>query len=231
MSSTTPAAADTILLDVDGTLMDSSYHHAIAWFRAFRRHDIDLPLWRIHRAIGMGGTTLVPALVGDDVDERIGDELRDDWVAEYEELLHEVAPLEGAVELVQLLKERGFAVALASSGEAEFTEDSIEKLGIADLLDAKTSSSDAENSKPAPDIFQAALAAADGRRGLVIGDSVYDVQAATAMGAACICVRTGGYGIEELTAAGAVLVVDGPKELLDVDWAELSRKTAPDDAA
>ncbi len=77
------APADTVLLDVDGTLIDSSYHHAIAWYRAFRRHGIDLPVWRVHRAIGMGGDTLVPFLVGDEVDERIGDTLRKDWLQEY----------------------------------------------------------------------------------------------------------------------------------------------------
>jgi HAD superfamily hydrolase (TIGR01549 family) len=217
-------AADTILLDVDGTLMDSSYHHALAWYRAFRRHDIDLPLWRVHRCIGMGGDTLVPFLLDDETDERIGSQLRDEWLSEYKKLLDEVSPLEGASDLIRSLKRQGFKVALASSGEAELTEDSIDKLGIGDLLDATTSSNDAEKSKPAPDIFQAALDAAGGRRGIVIGDSVYDVEAAEAMGAACVCVRTGGFGVAELTDAGAVLVVDGPKELLSVDWDELKTR-------
>ena len=218
------APADTILLDVDGTLVDSTYHHTLAWFRAFRRHDIDLPLWKVHRAIGMGGDTLVPSLLGDEVEMRIGDELRDEWVVEYKKLLSEVAPLEGAADLVRLLKEQGFTVVLASSGEAELTDDSIEKLGIADLIDAKTSSSDAEKSKPEPDLFEAALKAGGGRKAIVVGDSIYDVQAAVAMGAACVCVRTGGFGVDELTEAGAVLVVDGPKELLDADWADLARR-------
>jgi HAD superfamily hydrolase (TIGR01549 family) len=221
MNSTASRVADTILLDVDGTLVDSSYHHALAWSRAFRDHDLSVPLWRVHRAIGMGGDTLVPHLLGDDVDARLGDQLRSDWVSEYKKLLGEVGPLEGASDLVRMLKRRGFKVALASSGEAELTDDSVTKLGVADLLDATTSSADAEESKPAPDIFEAALRAAGGRQGIVIGDSIYDVQAATAMGAACICVRTGGFGVAELEKAGAVLVVDGPKELLDADWDEL----------
>lgn len=100
----------------------------------------------------------------------------------------------------------------------------MDKLGIADLLDATTSSNDAEESKPAPDIFSVALQAAGGRRGIVIGDSIYDVEAARAMGAPCVCVRTGGFGVAELTEAGAVLVVDGPKELLAVDWSDLSTR-------
>jgi HAD superfamily hydrolase (TIGR01549 family) len=222
-----PQPADTILLDVDGTLVDSSYHHALAWARAFRRHDIDLPLWRVHRSIGMGGDTLVPFLTDDDVQERLGEQLKEDWVEEYKLMLDEVSPLEGAAELVQLLRDRGFKVALASSGETELTDDSVSKLGIADLIAAKTSSSDAEHSKPAPDIFQAALEAAGGTRGIVIGDSIYDVQAATAMGASCVCVRTGGFGVDELETAGAVLVVDGPLELLDADWSHLASLAAP----
>jgi HAD superfamily hydrolase (TIGR01549 family) len=221
-SSSSPA--DTILLDVDGTLVDSTYHHAVAWFRAFRRHDIDLPLWRVHRAVGMGGDTLVPHLLGDQVDEEIGDALREDWIAEYKLLLPEVSPLEGAAELVRALKQRGFKIALASSGESEFTDDSVAKLDVADVLDATTSSSDAEHSKPEPDIFQAALKAVGGRKGIVIGDTIYDVQAARAMGAACVCVRTGGFGVDELTEAGAVLVVDGPKELIDADWSDLAAR-------
>jgi HAD superfamily hydrolase (TIGR01549 family) len=216
--------ADTVLLDVDGTLVDSTYHHALAWYRAFRRHDIDLPVWRVHRAIGMGGDTLVPFLLGDEVNERIGDALRKDWMREYQPLIDEVSPLEGAADLVRSLKKRGFKVALASSGEAELTDSSIEKLGIADLLDGKTSSGDAEKSKPEPDIFEAALKGVDGTRGIVIGDSVYDVQAAAAMGSSCVCVRTGGFGKAELEAAGAVLVVDGPKELIDADWDEIRRR-------
>ncbi len=222
MTSPTVGTADTVLLDVDGTLVDSTYHHAVAWYRAFRAHDIDLPVWRVHRAIGMGGDMLVPFLVGDEVEQRIGDALREAWQREYKPLLDEVSPLEGAAELVRSLKKQGFTVALASSGEAELTESSVQKLGIADLLDASTSSNDAEQSKPAPDIFQAALTAAGGSRGIVVGDSVYDVQAAKAMGAACVCVRTGGFGVEELRAAGAVLVVDGPKELIDADWVALA---------
>jgi len=222
VTSPTVGTADTVLLDVDGTLVDSTYHHAVAWYRAFRAHDIDLPVWRVHRAIGMGGDMLVPFLVGDEVEQRIGDALREAWQREYKPLLDEVSPLEGAAELVRSLKKQGFTVALASSGEAELTESSVQKLGIADLLDASTSSNDAEQSKPAPDIFQAALTAAGGSRGIVVGDSVYDVQAAKAMGAACVCVRTGGFGVEELRAAGAVLVVDGPKELIDADWVALA---------
>src|SRR5881394_510358 len=104
-----------VLLDVDGTLIDANYHHAIAWYRAFRRHGIVLPLWRIHRHVGMGGDQLVPALVGRETDEEHGDRIRDARAELYRELIGEVEPLEGARDLIVDLKERGFAAVLASS--------------------------------------------------------------------------------------------------------------------
>ncbi|MFL5939255.1 MAG: hypothetical protein ACJ75Q_03010 [Gaiellaceae bacterium] len=87
--------ARAALLDVDGTLIDATYFHAIAWYRAFRRSGITLPLWRIHRHVGMGGDQLVRALVGEELDDRLGDEIRDARDEEYERLIGEVAPLEG----------------------------------------------------------------------------------------------------------------------------------------
>jgi beta-phosphoglucomutase-like phosphatase (HAD superfamily) len=107
------------LLDVDGTLVDTNYHHAVAWYRAFREHDLTLPLWRIHRHMGMGGDQLVAALAGDDVERRIGDEVRAREKERYFELIDEVAPLNGARELLEDLHERGATVVLASSAKAE----------------------------------------------------------------------------------------------------------------
>ncbi len=124
---------DTVLLDVDGTLVDTTYHHALAWARAFRSLDVDVALWEVHRAIGMGGDKLVAAVAGDEVEQRHGDELRQRWQEEYEPLRAEVRPLPGATELVRLLKDRGFRVALASSGKPEHTDQAVELLGIGDL--------------------------------------------------------------------------------------------------
>lgn len=218
---------DTVLLDVDGTLIDSTYHHAIAWHRAFRDHGIDLPMWRIHRVIGMGGDRLVAAVAGDAVEERHGDALREAHGEKYAEIAEDVGPLPGARELVRFLGER-FIVALGSSGSPEHTALAQEKVGLGeDDVAAATSSGDADSSKPSPDILRAALEQAGGTSAIVVGDAPYDIVAAARMGAPCIAVRTGGFGPAELEAAGAVLVVDGLPELLDVDWDALARATPP----
>ena len=221
MAAETPRA-DTVLLDVDGTLMDTTYHHAIAWHRAFRSQGVDVPIWEVHRAIGMGGDRLVAAVAGDEVEQRLGDQLRAAWEREYEPLRAEVAPLPRARELLQLLKDRGFRVALASSGKPDHTQQAVALLEGEDLLDAVTTAEDAEDSKPAPEILQKALEAAGGRHALVIGDSPYDVEAANRLGAPCVAVRTGGFGEEELREAGAVLVVEGVADLLEADWSALA---------
>ena len=98
--------ARAALLDVDGTLIDSNYHHALAWYRAFRRSGIVLPLWRIHRHVGMGGDQLLPALLGEPLEEERGEEIREARDEEYGRLIGEVAPLEGSTELVAELKEQ-----------------------------------------------------------------------------------------------------------------------------
>ena len=121
------------LLDVDGTLIDTNYQHALAWYRAFRRHGIVLPIWRIHRSIGMGGDQLVPALVGDETDRKQGDEIRETRDEIYKELIGEVEPLHGSRELIVDLKERGVRVVLASSSPQDELDHYL------DLLDARTS--------------------------------------------------------------------------------------------
>src|SRR5436305_10595090 len=119
-----------VLLDVDGTLIDTNYHHALAWYRAFRRHGIVLPLWRIHRHVGMGGDQLIPALAGDDVDE---DAISDARKEEYRKLIDEVSPLEGARGLIEDLKERGFTVVLASSAPQDEIDHYLELLDAREL--------------------------------------------------------------------------------------------------
>jgi beta-phosphoglucomutase-like phosphatase (HAD superfamily) len=119
------------ILDVDGTLVDTNYQHAIAWYRAFRRHGEVLPIWRIHRHIGMGGDQLVRALCGDAVEDQKGDDIRDAEGDLYAELIDEVEPLAGATELIRDLERRGHAVVLASSAKADEVEHYV------DLLDAR----------------------------------------------------------------------------------------------
>jgi HAD superfamily hydrolase (TIGR01549 family) len=211
-----PAGADTVLLDVDGTLVDSTYHHALAWWRAFADRDLDVAAWRLHRSIGMGGDRLVAAVAGDAVEREHGDALRAAWQANYDrDWLAAVRPFAGAADLVRELRRRGWKVTLASSGKPDHTRRSVEVLGLADdELDAVTTADDAQESKPAPDILRAALERAGGRGGICVGDSVYDVEASAALGAPCVGVLTGGFSAAELTGAGAVAVAENVGELV-----------------
>ena len=210
---------NAVLLDIDGTLVDSTYHHAIAWQRAFDRQRIAIPLWRIHRTVGMGGDKLVAEVAGDEVEERVGDEIRDAWHEEYAEIKDEVVPLPGAVDLVRRLREKGFRVALASSGDPEFSREAVELLGVGDDIELLTTAEDAEHSKPEPDLIGVTLGKLGGvERAVLVGDTPYDVESAERAGLGCIGLRSGGYSEAELTEAGAVLVVDGPEDLIDLDW-------------
>ena len=207
-----------ILFDIDGTLVDSTYHHAIAWQRAFDRHDVTIPLWRIHRTIGMGGDKLVAEVAGDDVEKRLGDDLRDEWRAKYVEIKGEVAALPGAAELVHALTSAGYRVGLASSGDPEFANETLDDLGIRDHVAVLKTSDDVDGSKPEPDLIEITLEALGTSRSVLVGDTPYDVESARRAGLRCIGLRSGGYSEAELTEAGAVLVVDTPEDLLDLDW-------------
>src|SRR5437870_3532815 len=110
------------VLDIDGTLVDTNYHHAIAWFRAFRQHDIVLPVWRIHRHIGMGGDQLVGTLTGETTERQRGDEIRAAEKTLYMELIDEVETMEGSRELIEELKHRGHSAVLASSAKEDEVE-------------------------------------------------------------------------------------------------------------
>jgi HAD superfamily hydrolase (TIGR01509 family) len=204
------------VLDVDGTLVDSNYQHALAWYRALRSLGETFPVWRIHRLIGMGGDQLVAALGGDGLEERVGSEARERWVAEFDRLVDEVAPLPGARELLVAVRERGHRLVLASSGKPQHVDASLDLLGARDLAEAWTSSDDVEASKPAPDLLQVALrklgAPADADA-VLVGDSVWDVESAKRAGMPAVVVRSGGFGDDELRDAGAIAVYDTPADL------------------
>jgi HAD superfamily hydrolase (TIGR01549 family) len=200
--------ADTAIFDVDGTLVDTNYQHALAWFRALRRYDITRPLWRIHRGIGMGGDLFVSAVCGREVEEAHGDDLRQAWAEEFDELIGEVQPFEGAHELLAEVKERGFRLVLASSGKTEHVEAFLELIDGTSLADAWTTSDDVQTSKPEPDIVSAALAKVEGASGIMVGDSIYDAQAAAKLNIPTLGVRTGGFSVGELQEAGVLQVFD-----------------------
>jgi HAD superfamily hydrolase (TIGR01549 family) len=194
------------ILDIDGTLVDTNYHHAIAWYRAFHQHGVVLPIWRIHRHIGMGGDHLVEALGGERLEEEKGDDIRAAEKVLYAELIGEVEPLEGARELIDDLKGRGHAVVLASSAKEDEVEHYLELLDARELADGWTTSADVEATKPEPDLVQAAIDKAGGGEAVMVGDSTWDCEAAKRAGIETVAVLTGGFSEAELRDAGAVAV-------------------------
>jgi HAD superfamily hydrolase (TIGR01549 family) len=201
------------VLDIDGTLVDTNYHHAIAWFRAFRQHGVALPVWRIHRHIGMGGDQLVESLCGKQVEEEKGDDIRAAEKALYMALIDEVEPFAGARELIHELKERGHAVVLASSAKPDEVDHYLDLLGARDVVDAWTDSGDVEATKPEPDLVHAAIDKAGGGDAVMVGDSTWDCEAAGRAGIPTVAVLTGGFSEAELREAGAVAVFGSIEEL------------------
>ena len=204
---------DTALLDVDGTLVDSNYHHVLAWQRAFSEHGLSVAAWRIHRHLGMGGDQLVPALVGEDVERDCGEDLRASWRRSFDPLIDEVRPIEGATELMQVLRNLGLTVVLASSGPAEHVDWYVDLVRARGLAAAWTTADDVGTTKPAPELLEVALRKGGGSSALTIGDSTWDCEASRRLGADAFAVRTGGFGSDELLAAGARGVYDSLPDL------------------
>jgi HAD superfamily hydrolase (TIGR01509 family) len=173
-----------------------------------------VPLWQLHRHIGMGGDQFVAAVAGDEVEREHGDEIRDEEGRRYSELIDEVSPLPHAVELLDALRERGHRTVLASSAKAKDVERYIEQLDASSRVIGATTSDDVEATKPHPDIVNAALKRAGGGAAVMVGDSTWDVEAAGRAGLPTVAVRTGGFGVDELREAGAVKVYDSLEELL-----------------
>jgi HAD superfamily hydrolase (TIGR01509 family) len=198
--------AQAAILDVDGTLVDTNFHHALAWYRAFRQHDILMPIWRIHRSIGMGGDQIVESLAGEEVEREQGEDIRSAEKALYLALIEEVEPLEGARELIQDLKGRDQSVVLASSAKPDEVDHYLDQLDARELADGWTTSGDVEATKPEPDLVEAALEKAGTHDAVLVGDSVWDVEAAKRAGIETVAVLTGGFSEAELRDAGAVEV-------------------------
>lgn len=204
---------DTAVVDLDGTLVDSNYQQVLAWSRAFAELNVPVELWQLHQHMGMGGDRLVAAVAGKAIEVRSGDELRDRWRRNYDDLIGEVQPLDGAAELMDGLAGQGLKVVIASSGRPEHTQRAMRLVGI-DGRFPSTDSQDADATKPAPDLVKTAVEKVEGTAAVMIGDTVWDIEAAERSGFPTIAVLTGGIARSSLQEAGAT-VFTSPRDPLE----------------
>ena len=205
-----------VLLDADGTLVDSNYHHTLAWARAFAAVDVTVPLARIHRHNGMGGDRLVEAVAGRDVEQLLGDQIRDRESEEYRRLIGEVEPTAGAHELLDALHRLGHRLCLASSGKSQEIEHYLDLLDAQGLFDSVVCSADVRTTKPHPELVEVARdRLSDADTYVFVGDSTWDCKAAAQAGVPTIALLTGGFGRDELAEAGAACILADPLELRD----------------
>jgi HAD superfamily hydrolase (TIGR01509 family) len=204
------------LFDVDGTLVDTNYLHAVTWWEAFGQAGYQLPMVDIHRAIGMGSGRMLDKLLPADRDTDADADIRAAHSTLYATYWSRLRPLPGAADLLRTCRRQGLAVVLASSAdEAEFNALRA-ALDAEDAIDAVTFAGDVESSKPAPDLVETALdrVGVSAQEAVFTGDTVWDVQACRKAGVPCIGLLSGGIGRDELTAAGAVEVYPSPADLL-----------------
>jgi HAD superfamily hydrolase (TIGR01509 family) len=216
MTSATDRTPGAVLLDIDGTLVDSNYLHVHAWVQAFADVDRPVDAWRVHRAIGMGSSLLLAALLGDEAEE-LGDEAKERHTEHYAELADLQRPFPGARELVRAVADRGARAVLATSAGPDELERLLAVLDVEDALTGITSDKDVEEAKPDPDLVLTALevAGVEAAQAVLVGDTVWDVQAAERAGVRCVGVLSGGVSEAELRDAGAVAVYRDVAALLD----------------
>jgi HAD superfamily hydrolase (TIGR01509 family) len=205
-----------ILFDVDGTLVDTTYLHTVAWWEALRQHDNDVPMAEIHRAIGMGSGLLLDKLLPADRDKDADADIKTAHSALYSTYWSRLRPLPGAVDLLRACKRNGLTVVLASSADEPEFKALRAALDVEDAIDEATFAGDVEASKPAPDLVQVALEKAGVPAGQAVftGDTVWDVEACRKAGVPCIGLLSGGVSRDELMSAGAAEVYPGPGDLL-----------------
>jgi HAD superfamily hydrolase (TIGR01509 family) len=201
-----------VLVDVDGTLVDSNYHHTIAWSRALRDHGCNARLAAIHRLVGMGSSQLLETLI-----DRSDDEIARSWRQHFDELLPEIFVLDRADELLRALHDNGLTVVLATSSPEDLLEEFQKEIGAAEAVDVVVTASDVEEAKPEPDVFEVSLAKAGLQRDrtVVLGDSVWDAQASARAKLPCVALETGGFSRPELESEGVVAVYRDPADLLE----------------
>ncbi len=229
-----PAApSGAVLLDIDGTLVDSNYLHVHAWVRAFAEVGRPADAWRVHRCIGMGSDLLVAEVLGDDDAEVLGDDVLELHTAHYAELTPLLRPFDGARELVRAIAGRGAAAVLATSAAPDEVERLRAVLRVDDVVAGVTGDEDVDDAKPEPDLVEAALRVArvPPERALMVGDAVWDVQAAARAGVGCVGLLSGGTSRAELRSAGAIAAYDDAADLLArLDESPLAALWGPPDA-
>lgn len=209
-----------VLLDMDGTLIDSNDAHARAWERAFAENGEPFPYDEIRRRIGMGGDNLIPSLLGIEKDTELGARISERRGQLYqEEYFPRLRPFPGVRPLLERMRASGLRLVVATSSPTKELEPAIDLADIRDLLEERTSADDAGSSKPDPDIIQAALDRLGVRpeEAVMLGDTPYDIAAAGQAGLGVIAFRCGGFSDEDL--AGALAIFDGPADLLE-RWEE-----------
>jgi HAD superfamily hydrolase (TIGR01509 family) len=209
-----------VVLDVDGTLMDTNYLHTEAWARAFERAGHRVPMVRLHKQVGKGSGLLIQEFVDD---EKVAEDIEGFHAEIYEELQQYGHPLPGAKELISSLKERGYQVWFVTSAKDEELEHHMQELEAEDRVDGVVNSSAVENPKPAPDIFEEALrrAGATAEETVAVGDALWDIESARGAGIRTVAVLSGGaYSEKSLEEAGAVDVYEDCAALLDSEFPE-----------
>jgi phosphoglycolate phosphatase len=206
---------DTVVLDLDGTLVDSVYTHVTCWKSAFADVGVEVPGYRIHRAIGMGGDRLVTEVAGPAVEHALGDTVRSLHARHFGERFGLISALDGASELLEHVRKRGLKPVLASSGDQQMTDQLLDLLDDSSALLHRISGDEAEESKPSPELVEVALGTVDAAGALVVGDTVWDVEASAKAGVPCVALLSGGLSEGELRAAGAGAVFATPRDLLE----------------
>lgn len=211
-----PSRVRGVILDVDGTLIDSNDAHARAWVDAFAEFDHDVPYERARALVGMGGDNLLPEAIRIEKDSPEGEALSKRRSEIFKErFLKTINPLAGTREMVQRMRDEGLEIAIGTSASKDELKPLLDIAKVADLIDSKTSADDAENSKPDPDIIQAALKRLKlpAPEVLMVGDTPYDIEAAAGAGVRTVAFRSGGW--TDAGLKGAIAIYAGPWDLLD----------------
>ena len=216
---TTVRIEPRFLFDLDGTLVDSVYQHVLAWKHALDAEGIELSVWRIHRKIGMSGGLFTHQLLretGIEIDAALVERLRERHTLAFKQQAASIRPLPGARELLAALSSAGIGWAIATSGRMETAAAGLAALGVDPALTPVVTRDQVEHAKPDPDLFLAASARLGGpiETAVIVGDSIWDMLAASRCRALGVGVLSGGYGADELRQAGAIRVYEDPADLL-----------------